>query len=272
MHKESRSMILEALQLFSPKSIKEELLMLNHETVRPATPDQRKEVLASVIQQVILQFPDDLSFVRAQQLIGRKKQVGEGIARILRGGENPVEVITEWQDFYKQLGIEVDLSGVVVPDYQDGFSRVLVIPQGLTLNRVWAVCRERFASKCWSWCGDDLDVNVPTNDRVSTASYAIRVRDRVEADEELKNLSANDLKKKKIAGITLLERLIYELKYFSETGKHLDLVNWTLCTGSRDSGGHVPYVDWRSDDKLRVYWYGPGNSDDDLRARAVVSA
>ena len=58
--------------------------------------------------------------------------------------------------------------------------------------------------------------------------YAIRVRDRVEADEELKNRSARDLQQQGILGITIEEREIFELKYFTETGQHLDIVNWTL--------------------------------------------
>jgi hypothetical protein len=37
-----------------------------------------------------------------------------------------------------------------------------------------------------------------------------------------------------IRGHYLLERLLYELKYFAETGKHLDIDNLTLCSGSRD--------------------------------------
>lgn len=241
--------------------------MGNLETVRLMTTGQFKELQAAVIEQL----PPDLTFDRANLLIGRKRWIGREIARILRGSELPDEVIAEWQAFYRKLGLEVDLSGLVLPDYEKGFDRLLVIPKGLTLNRIWAICRERFGGKVWSWCGDDLDSNVPINDRSSIDSYAIRVRDRVEADEELKSLSANDLKKKKIPGITLLERLVYELKYFDETGDHLDLENWTLCTGSRYSDSDVPDVYWDSDGGLGVDWAGPGLQYDDLRARAVVS-
>ncbi|MBI3589020.1 MAG: hypothetical protein HY093_01215 [Candidatus Liptonbacteria bacterium] len=225
--------------------------MGNHETVRLMTPGQFKELQAAVTEQI----PSDLSF-----------------DRVLRGSELPAEVINEWIGFYQKIGIEVDLSGLILPDYEKGFDRLLVIPKGLTLNPVWAACQKVFDGKTWSAYGNDLDGNVPTNDRVPTTSYAIRVRDRVEADEELKNLSANDLSKKKIAGITLLERLVYEQKYFHETGGHLDLSNWTLCSGSRHSGGLVPDVHWYSDVKLYVNWCSPGNHDARLRARAVVSA
>lgn len=57
----------------------------------------------------------------------------------------------------------------------------------------------------------------------------------VEADEELKNLSANDLEKRGGEYITLRERLIMELEYFKATGKHLDIYNVTLCAGSQQN-------------------------------------
>ncbi|MBU1159674.1 hypothetical protein KKD04_00640, partial [Patescibacteria group bacterium] len=103
-------------------------------------------------------------------------------------------------------------------------------------------------------------------------AYAIRVRNVVEADEEFKNLSANQLKEQNIPGITLEERLIYEIKFFKETGKHLDIQNITLCAGSRYVDGDVPYVRWSpSYGELRVLWYVPGPRNDYLCARQAVS-
>jgi hypothetical protein len=94
----------------------------------------------------------------------------------------------------------------------------------------------------------------------------------IEADEDLRNMSADDLEKKGIKGITLRERLILELQYFNETGKHLDINNWTLCSGSRDSGGFIPYVYWYSSyGRLYVRWCGSDDSGDVLRSRAGVS-
>lgn len=55
-------------------------------------------------------------------------------------------------------------------------------------------------------------------------------------------------------GITLREYLILQLQYFRETGKHLDIKNWTWCSGSKfenDYGIRVVYADW-SGDRLRV--------------------
>ena len=93
----------------------------------------------------------------------------------------------------------------------------------------------------------------------------------MEADEENKGLSANDVKKKGTDTQTLEERLLQELEYFKKTGQHLDTQNWTLCSGSRDSDGDVPYVDW-SDDELKVHWSHPDSRSGDLRSREVVSS
>jgi hypothetical protein len=124
---------------------------------------------------------------------------------------------------------------------------------------------------CWKSYNQSLDEAIPTNDRnPQNGTYAIWMRDRVEADEELVNKSADDLKQEAIAGNTLLERLLLELKYFGETGKHLDINNVTACTGSRNSDGNVPNVYW-NDDKLRVNYNTSDNRNPNWRSREVVS-
>lgn len=197
---------------------------------------------------------------------------GARLQSFLRGDGTCDNLAKEWQDFYQRVfGITVDFTRVKVPKHKKGFDRVIYVPQGLTLNQAYQVCQKRF--KCWKGY-DDLDKAVKDNDRTSEKSYAIRLRDRVEADEELKNLSANQLKEKGIPGITLLERLILELKYYDETGNHLDIQNITLCSGSRDANDDVPYVYWYPGwvgGKLRVHWYWPGWACGNLRGRSVVS-
>ena len=102
---------------------------------------------------------------------------------------------------------------------------------------------------------NDLDRDVPTNERDSkTGAYAIRVRDLAEM---------------KLATMTLLERLVYEFKYYSETKSHLDITNITRCDGSRYSDGHVPRVDWCGS-KLLVDWYYADSSGDGLRSRLAA--
>lgn len=192
-------------------------------------------------------------------------------ASLLAESRTPVQFDwrAEWQKFYQEVfGIAVDLSAVAIPDEKLGFGWVVMVADGLVLNQVWAKCKEKFPS--YFYLGDDLDKAVPVNDRTTETAYAKRFRDRVEADEELKDFSADQLKKRHVQSITLLERLLLELWYFWKTGgQHLDIQNITLCAGSRSSSGGVPRVCWGRD-RLGVGCYGPDGRHGDLRARAAV--
>ena len=192
--------------------------------------------------------------------------------KALVGHRNPFiildSLLQEWSRFYqKYFGLELDFSDLNVSEPPPGFERLIIVVQGLTLNQVYDVCAEHFT--CWRYA-DDLDKAVPNNDRdPAKGAYAVWFRNRQEADEELRNLSVDQLKEKGILGITLLERLLYELKYWDEAKDHLDISNWTLCTGSRDADGDVPRVDW-SGGKLKVDWSYVVYHGGLLRSRAAV--
>jgi len=179
------------------------------------------------------------------------------------------EQLASWAVLYNELGVEFDSTKVKMPVHREGFDRLIVIPKGMTAQKAFKLCLARFAGKCWKYTDASLDEAVPTNDRTAKdGSYAIWIRDCQEADEELRSKSANDLSEEGIKGITLCERLLFEIKYHAETGKHLDIKNWTLCSGSRYSDGRVPLVDWDCD-KLFVYWCIVSRRNPDLRSRAV---
>lgn len=145
-------------------------------------------------------------------------------------------------------------------------TRTIHIPKGLTIEAALAKCKALFP--VWRWTDKNFD-EIVTSDRTSKKAYSIKFKNVVEADGDMKNLSANDLKAKGIKSITLLERLVFELTYFKKTGKHLDLENWTLCAGSRGSGGGVPYVCW-SGGLLRVSWADVEFANPCMRARVAV--
>ena len=118
----------------------------------------------------------------------------------------------------------------------------------------------------------DPATEVTRNVRTPEPSYAIRIRDRQEADDELKLLSAIQLKEQGINCITLLEHLVFTLKYWSETNEHLDLNISTLCPSFHCSGGDVSCVGWDLEDcGLRINWYESGRASELLRARQAVS-
>jgi hypothetical protein len=150
------------------------------------------------------------------------------------------------------------------------FYRLIIVARGMTPQKLYNKCAELFP--CWKWTDRNLDEIITSDRTTKDGAYAVWFRDRVEADEELKNLSTDCLKERNISGITLEERLLLELIYFRETGNHLDIQNITLCSGSRRGDGDVPLVDWDGDDgRLSVRWFGPFNSHVLLRARQAVS-
>lgn len=176
-----------------------------------------------------------------------------------------------WERFYFEVfGRTVDLSGVSLSAYLPGFGWVVYVLKGLTMNQIYAKMRDRFL--CSSDYGDDLDRVITEEDRdpEKIGTYARRFRNRIEADEELKEKSANDLRTEKIEANTFREAALLELFYEWRTGgQHLNLKFWNLCAGSRGSRGGVPGVNWGGD-LFRVRSCGPLDSRGYLRARAAV--
>ena len=176
-----------------------------------------------------------------------------------------------WERFYFEVfGLTVDLSGVSVSPYQSSFGWVVYVLKELTLNQLYAKCRCLFP--CSSDYGDDLDLAIPTEDYNPhlLGNYARRFRNRVEPDEETKNMSANELTEADLAGNTLREALVLELFYFWLTGGgHLNLVNANICAGSRTTG-YVPRVIWEKG-QFYVSRCSPNLSREYLRSRVAVS-
>ena len=134
----------------------------------------------------------------------------------------------------------------------------------LKTSEILDLCEKLFPVYCYNRKSVDKEFPLP---KKTTLRW---FKANIEADDEHKDKSADGLEKEGIVGITLRERLLLELNYYSFTGKHLDIDNITLCAGSRDSDGSVPRVDWRGD-KLQVGWYFSGLADDSLRVREAVS-
>lgn len=204
--------------------------------------------------------------------------VAQPKAEVVQSVRSVDELLADWVNFYRDVfGEEVDFSGLRVPERRKGFDRLIVVAKDMSPERVFQKCQEQF--HCWKYTDRNLDEIVFDANglerkyrRSDHETHAVWVRDRVESDDELKNRSADNLANAKIPGITLEARELYELKYFKETGKHLDRRNWTLCSGSQNLSGGVPGVDWCGvDDKMYVDWYRPAYSRGDLCSREQVS-
>lgn len=177
--------------------------------------------------------------------------------------------VSGWVAFYKKhFNRELDLTSLMIPDHQEGFDRLLVVDKDLTRNKAYHACEKQFPCSSYR---DDLDNAIRPDERdPKNGTYAIWVRDRQEADQENKDQSWNRRREQKCQDENILERILHELKYFDETGKHLDIDNWTL-TSSLSVDGSAVSAGWIYGE-FCVYWSGPDDHGDDLRPRSVVSS
>lgn len=219
-----------------------------------------------------MEIPGDL-----QKFIDEPERMARLVAYAKAGAPLQAAMLLDinWAETYKALGMLDEYTKaaktLVIPS--DPSLWVMPVVKGITSNKIVAG-HKKLGVKFYLYA-DDLDVAVPTHDRDPNrdGSYVVSFRRTFEADEENKNLSANQLKERKRKGITLPERLLLGAGFYVAIGQHLDTQSITLCTGSRYSDGGVPYVDWRSGSReVYVLWYSPGHVHDDLRARSEVSA
>lgn len=247
--------------------------------VRTITSGQQFELAAALVKAVPQMA--SMPFETAKRWIGDQVGLVNTLSSALMpvvatGGVAPAMVSTpsvlpdiDWSKTYKALGLKFEPGDLVVdpdPSFWDVY-----VPKGLTPNKLVKVFRD--LGVVMNLYIEDLDAYFKNTKRdQKKGPYRVRFKRTVEADPDLAGKSVDDLDAAGIDGITLVERLLLELGYFLTTGQHLDVVNITLCAGSRNSGGRVPSVFWYADGrKLYVCWRNPGRRDSDLCARAAVS-
>ena len=173
-----------------------------------------------------------------------------------------------WKSIYREwFGLEKDFSNFYIPKHYDlnkNFS--IIVPRELSISS----CVDGIAKKnLLNSYSTNLDERIIRNNRTSqNGDYIVLFKKNIEADEEFKNFSANQLEAVYHNGITLMERLLLGVLYFYETKKQLDVVNKTLCSGSRDLCGNVPLVYYY--EGIEIDWYGINGSSPDLRSRVVI--
>ncbi len=189
------------------------------------------------------------------------------------GGAIPVEWQLRWWEFFYRgfFKYNLDISGILVPEKRKGFDRMLVLAEPAMSHALFVKSGEYF--DCWKAQNASLDEAVIEHERnLSNGSYVIWVEDTEEPNERLKNISANRIREEGLTTETLPERLLHGFVYYLETGRHLDLSNWTLCSGSRYFDGCVPNVGWGgSYGEMYVRWTNPSVAIGDFRSREVVS-
>lgn len=238
------------------------------QNVRLASVKQLTEIWAVVLRAV----PKRLTWEEADYWLHHPFELGTKIRAIFKEVPDPYDhLVSQWEAFYRELavpGLKVDLSTLRVSKPKEGFTRLIVVLPGLKIEEVLASYKKRHSF--WRWTHEDLDTITKSIRNATTEPYAIWVRDLSEADPIHANKSYNTLAREGIVGITLLERLLFELKFFMETGKHLDLQSATLCTGTLYSDDGVPDVRWH-EGRMYVNWYQRRFASLDLRVREVAT-
>ncbi len=180
------------------------------------------------------------------------------------------ELVQNWRAFYRdRFEIEANLTNLRIPAHQAGFDRLIIVAPGMDPERLYHKCRELFLG--WKSSDKGLDEIVRSERTGQKGAYTVWFKDSLEADTDLKDLSAEDLKAGGIPVITLEERLLFELKYFLETGAHPDPETFTLCAGSRYTDGYVPTVRYRvTCVGMGVHWHDPRARFSGMRARRAI--
>lgn len=187
--------------------------------------------------------------------------------------KSPEQLKKDWEDFYREIGIEADLSDVEIPEKREGFEKLLIMAKGLTPQKLFDKPSEFCPT--WKYIEEDLDKIITSDRSAKEKAYAVWVRDRIEADKEHEVKNRNDnvmeiIKEKKIIAETLEERLLQEIEFFKKTGEHLDNKTITLCVGSCISDRCVPGVYFYK--KVRVDDCYPVHHDYRFRVREAVCA
>lgn len=210
------------------------------------------------------------SVEQVEYWLGHKKELVNNLNQVfsLIPKDEYVKERKDWQKFYKtQFNWEVDFSQVIIPTKaESGNWRLVFIAKGMTMNFAFDKAFELFPS--WKY-SNDLDKEIPTNIRNTQNAYAIWVKNGVDPDVEFLGQSTKKADPDMKLGITVLEGIILEMKYFLETGSHLNIKGVTFCSGSRNSGGSVPSLYW-GNVGFRVSWYDLGNSDPFYGVRLAV--
>ena len=245
-------------------------------------PDTKKWELCNSIEDnqcVFIETPHRIAFGKTNCICGKSmnylvKQNGHLIRHfkektIEHRLEKMVGSVIIWEKFYKKVfGIKYDFSDIKIPKKKKGFNRLVIMAEGITIQQLYDKCNELFP--CIKWTNKILDQIIASERTSKNGSYAILIRDEIEADDNLKNICAEGLEKENILGITIEEMLIYHLKYFEETGEHLDIKDITLCTGSRCSNNDdIIGISWWSG-KLVIDWYEKCSSSEGLCCREIV--
>lgn len=152
--------------------------------------------------------------------------------------------LAKWQDFYsRHFGEQHDFSGVRIPAQQLGFNQLILVPTGMTPYRAIVRCQELFAVYYVVY---GLEQNGGhgqyTHSRTANQSYALWLEGKFQHIGSTKDAFEAAVTRHHSDSLTMLERLLLELKYFDENPGHhpnpvKSLERYELCFGSQQVQG-----------------------------------
>jgi hypothetical protein len=181
-----------------------------------------------------------------------------------------LSAIEDWQSFYKKyFNEEHEFSQVIFPDKPtNGDWRLLVIARGMKLGKLFEQWESTFHCRF-----HDLHTNVIFEARTAKYThYAIWVLSGATPDKEFWG-QPYELADPERKSMTLTERIIFGLKYFDETGRHLDEKGGgTICSGTSSGLGTAPYLEGNPGNNTAVlFWCFGGARRGSGGIRQVVS-
>ena len=196
------------------------------------------------------------SFDHMQELLGSKVRTRGAVTAALKalkidvGGDSR---LLKEQQFLASLGIAVDIAGLTIPELPRGFNQIAINPVGqLRKEKLFELCSYKFLA--WKYY-NDLDKTTAQEQARPKTTYVFGYRGGTEPDKEHLGKSHNKAMAEGMTFLTLEERIWAELRYFANTGRHLDEVGWTI-TSSLASDGIAFGAGWDSGDRrFRVRGY-----------------
>ena len=147
----------------------------------------------------------------------------------------------------------MDIAGLTIPELPRGFNQIAINPVGqLRKEKLFELCSKKFLA--WKYY-NDLDKTTAKEQARPKTTYVFGYRGGTEPDKEHLGKSHNKAMAEGMTFLTLEERIWAELRYFANTGRHLDEVGWTI-TSSLASDGIAFGAGWDSGDRrFRVRGY-----------------
>ena len=155
------------------------------------------------------------------------------------------EMVKKWENFLKDCFPEkqFDLSGIEIPkrtpEEEKEFTRLQFRTGKLSPKEIFQKGQELYNAVDYT---DGKMDKIVANEAASDAF--IWVRDNEAADEKHDNKSALMIEQERIDTETLSDRLLHELKYFKETGDHLDKKTATITSSRSADNSNAFIVAW----------------------------